>query len=93
VPAELLAETLAAARTIEEAKEDRARALAALLPYLRDAERINVLQEVIESCERLPRPQAIATVAQLAPVLAEVGGDGIGGEIAWAICDVGSWWP
>ena len=97
----VLAEALAAARSIWW-EPGRAEALAALAPHLAALPRESLARLWLEEREganllhalaRRPRPDLLADLRALAPVLGALGGEAAAAAAFRAIQEVGRWWP
>jgi len=92
---QVLAEALAAAREIGDAG-DRARALAALAPRLAELPRpalYPLWDKTLPVLARRTRPDLLADLQALVPVIHALGGEAAITETARAIQDVAHWWP
>jgi hypothetical protein len=92
---EVLPEALAAAREIKDAY-DRASALTALSPRLAELPRpalYPLWDETLPLLARRTRPDLLADLRALVPVIHALGGEAAIAETFRAIQDVARWWP
>src|SRR5262249_52569952 len=98
LPPELLAEALQAARAIRDGRA-RARALAGLAPRLAALPRQHLASlwtDTLHLLAKHTRPDLVAALRALAPVLVALAGPDPGAELAevpQAVLDVARWWP
>ncbi|MDW8373907.1 MAG: AAA family ATPase [Planctomycetota bacterium] len=91
----VLREALEAARAIDR-EEYRAAALAALAPHLAALPaplRYRCLAETLPLLARRPRPQLLADLRALMPLITVICGEEAAGEMFRAMQDVARWWP